>query len=104
MTESDQSLRPRSGVATSLILAIGNVGMIAACEFVARLSQDAVPAWIWALSFLWLLTLGPAILPLAVLIFAARDLSKGQRFQGLAAIAIAVVTSVASWGRIEVGF
>jgi len=78
--------------------------MIAACEFVARLSQDAVPAWIWALSFLWLLALGPALLPLAVLIVAVRDLSKGQQLQGLIAMVIAVVTSVASWGRIEVGF
>jgi hypothetical protein len=78
--------------------------MIAACEFIARLSQDAVPAWVWALSLLWLLTIGPALLPFAVLIFAARDLSRGQRVQALSAIAIAIVTGVAFWGRIEVGF
>lgn len=97
------AIRP-SGVASSLLLAIGNVVATGACVAIARLSQGAVLPWLWALSFLWLLTLGPMVLPLVTILFAARDFSSGQRVQALCAIAIAALTGAALWGRVEVGF
>ena len=95
---------PGAGPATSLLVAIGNVLIVAASALLANLRQEATPGWLWALSFLWLVSMGPAIMPLITLVFAARDISNGRRTQAWWAIGIAVLTGAVLWGRVEVGF
>lgn len=100
----EQTIPNRAMVATSLALAIGNVVVSAVSMLIMTFFERALPDWLWALSFLWLVTLGPGVLPVVTLAFAVRDLWRGRGLQAASAIAVAILTGAALWGRIKLDF
>jgi hypothetical protein len=93
-----------TGAAISLALAIGNALVAGASALLVRQPQETVPAWMWAGSFLWLASMGPAIVPFITVAFAARDMFRGRAKQASWATAIAIVTAAMLWSRVEIGF
>jgi len=99
-----KAVEPRAGIATSLVMAIANIVFVAGSQVVASKSQEVVPPWVWAVAFIWLVSIGPVLLPIATLVLARRDWIGGLKAQAWGATAIAVATSAATLGRAEVGF
>jgi hypothetical protein len=76
-----------SRIAGSAVLAIANALFALLAVGVARLSQGAVPGWVWAFASLYAITLGPSI-SVIVLFIATRDFSQGKRGQALGSVGL----------------
>jgi hypothetical protein len=71
---------------------------------VASMPQESVMSWLWAISVLYALTLGPVVFLALTLIWALRDFARGQRIQAVMASGVGVATTLLLFGRIGMDF
>ena len=90
--------RHEGRVAASLVLALGNWIVVVCAAVLLSLLQNTTPPMLREFSAFWLVVLGPAVVPLMTLAFAARDRSRGRRWQARCAIALAVLATAILWG------